>query len=128
MGSLRDKRPRGGARFYRNDLETSTAASTALPANKSYSLVSTSTAAPVVYTLIAPQKVGDRIDFSVHTIGSSSVGGGQFHINAGSGVLISSTCDMLSLSTDGAGASLLALSTSRWGLVGNFGGTLSTST
>lgn len=111
---------------FRVGVTTSTAPSTALAARGAVSLESTSTGAPVVYTLEAPAE-GDFLAFNVQSVGSSS--DAPFHINAGSGVFFSaSTNDMVTLSSAGAGITLIGRSSSQWMPVGEVDATLSTST
>lgn len=102
-----------------------TSAGTIGPAG-TYGLATTSTTAPVVYTLAAP-KGGERLELAVDTIASSSAA--PFHVNANSGaVFAGSSLDMVSLSTTGAAVTLVALNSTRWYIVADRGATLSTST
>lgn len=103
----------------------STAASTALNPRGAFSFATTSTGAPVVYTISAPE-VGDRLSLTVDTLASSSEG--PIHFNTGTHLVVSSSADMISLSSVGAGISLIAVSTARWLADGNQGATFSTST
>lgn len=127
MGLDKNKRPLF-AEDYRNIRVTqSTAPSTALAPRGVIALVSTSTGAPVVYTLAHAPKKGARFEVVVSSVGSSS--DAPFHINAGSGIgLGASSEDMLTLASAGNGASFVAFSTTRWGCVGSNGATFSTST
>lgn len=104
---------------------TSTAASTALADRGAISLESTSTGAPVVYTLEAPAE-GDFLAFSVDSVGSSS--DAPFHVNAGSGVTFDGSNDMVTLSSAGAGITLIGRSSSQWMPVGEVSATLASST
>ena len=110
------------------DITASTAASTALVPRGVVSLESTSTGAPVVYTLKQPIK-GDEIAIAVASLASSSVA--PFHVNAQSGGTfngVASSENMVALSTAGAGITLLALSSAQWMTKGHRGATFSTST
>ena len=109
----------------RQTVTVSTAASTALGPRGVFALETTSTGAPVVYDIPAP-KVGDQISLMVSAMQSSS--DAPFHINLGTLTGPSTGDDMVLLSTQGAGISLIAISTSRWLTDGNQGATFSTST
>lgn len=105
----------------------STAASTALVARDVISLVTTTTGAPVVYTLAGAPKVGDEVHFHATTVASSSLA--PFHINMGASIGVgASTEDMLTLAITGDGAHLIALSSTRWAVVGSHGAAFSSST
>jgi hypothetical protein len=107
----------------------STAASTALEPRGVYSLESSSTVAPVVYTLVAP-KAGDELYVNANLI-AAATGTSEFHINS---VAVfgydASTVgqDMVTLSTRGAGFHAIARTSSEWLVVGVRGATFSTST
>ena len=104
----------------------STAASTGLQTRGLVSLATTSTGAPVVYTL-SPQKLGDWLEIGVAAVASSS--DAPLHINMASGVTLDGgTQDMITLSTAGSGVTLRAFSTSHFACVGTRGATFSTST
>ena len=127
MGFDKQMRPTGGQRRRHLEIVTSTAASTALVPKNVISLETTSTGAPVVYTLAGAPKKGDEFHVHATSVASSSVA--PFHINAGSGVAFgSSSEDMLTLAVAGNGAHLIALSSARWAAVGGNGATFSTST
>lgn len=127
MGYEKDQRPRGVQGRRHLDITSSTAASTALRAAGTISLVTTSTGAPVVYTLAGAPKKGDEVAFHATTVASSS--GAPFHINVGSGIGVgSSSEDMLTLAIAGDGAHLRALSTTRWAVIGSHGAAFSSST
>lgn len=129
MGTAKERRPFSAHNYQINNSRTSTAASTALEVGGVVSLESTSTAAPVVYTLARLLDAGELMAVHVTAVGSSSDGGGQMHVNAASGQFFgSSSEDMLTLATSGDGALLVGVSTARIGVVGNNGGTFSTST
>ena len=109
----------------RQSVTTSTAASTALGPRGAFALETTSTGAPVVYDLADPQP-GDRLTLLVSAMQSSS--DAPFHFNLGTLSGPATSADMVVLSSQGAGISLIALSTSRWLTDGNAGATFSTST
>lgn len=133
MGFRKEQRPvvekRGGRKG--GAVLVSTAASTALAPRGIIALQTTSTGAPVVYTLNRAPKRNDEFFIMADKNASSSVA--PFHINAASGTFIgSSSQEMLTLARAGAGAHLIAFSTIRWGVVGlsqqDSSGNLSTST
>ena len=109
----------------RQTVTISTAASTALGPRGAFAVETTSTGAPVVYDIPAP-KAGDRISLMVSAMQSSS--DAPFHFNLGTLSGPATSADMVVLSSQGAGISLIALSTSRWLTDGNAGATFSTST
>lgn len=128
MGYEKQQRPeirRKGGRA--GAVNTSTSASTALDPRGVISLNTTSTGAPVVYTLSRVPKPRDEFYLHVGSVGSSS--DAPFHVNAASGSFFgTSSQNMLALSQSGHGAHLIAVSTARWGAVGINGATFSTST
>lgn len=128
MGYDKHQRPsveRKGGRLA--EITESTAASTALVPRGAISLTSISTGAPVVYTLSRVPVPGEQFEVYVKSVGSSSAA--PFHINMASGVAVgSSSEDMLTLATAGDGATLRAFSSDRYGVVGQFGAAVSTST
>lgn len=127
MGFDKERRPTGSQRRRHLEIITSTAASTALAAKDVVSLVTTSTGAPVVYTLAGAPKKGDEVHFHATSVASSSVA--PFHINVGSGIGVgSSSEDMLTLAIPGDGAHLIALSSTRWATVASHGAVFSSST
>lgn len=108
------------------DPVNSTAASTGLAPRGVAQLQTTATGAPVVYTLAAPL-TGEEMYLSAGLVASSSVA--PFHVNAPSGFFFgTSSEDMMTLSTQGAGAHLVAYSTARLFAVGIRGATFSSST
>ena len=109
----------------RQTITTSTAASTDLGPRGAFAVETTSTGAPVVYDLAGPQP-GDRLSLMVSAMQSSS--DAPFHFNLGNVVAPATSADMITLSTQGSGVSLHALSTGRWLIDGNQGATFSTST
>lgn len=134
MGFQKFKRPidmrTGGDPDFRFDtcqqtIVPSTAASTSLGPRGAFALNTTSTGTPVVYTLAAPT-CGDRLSLMADSLASSS--DAPFHINTGGPTVGASSADMISLSTVGAGISLIAVSTSRWLVDGAFNAAVSTST
>lgn len=108
------------------------AASTAFPTRGVFGVSSTSTdETPLVHTLVAPAQ-GDVLEVCVENLATSS---SPIHINAGDAVFDCATqagstasADMITLSSAGAGFRLIASSSGRWLMTGNFGATLSTST
>lgn len=109
----------------RQSVTTSTAASTALGPRGVFVVETTSTGAPVVYDIPNP-KVGDRISLMVGAMQSSS--DAPFHFNLGDLLGPATSADMVVLSTEGAGVSMIAVSTAAWKTDGNQGATFSTST
>lgn len=127
MGFDKERRPTGSQGRRLLDITSSTAASTALRAGSLVSLETTSTGAPVVYTLAGAPKKGDEVAFHATAVASSSVA--PFHINMGSGIGVgASSEDMLTLAIEGDGAHLIALTSARWAVIGSQGATFSTST
>ena len=124
-----DARTKGDPDFVfdqiRQTVTTSTAASTGLGPRGAFAMETTSTGAPVVYTLADP-KAGDRLSLMVSAMQSSS--DAPFHFNLGTVVGPATSADMIVLSTRGSGVSLIALSTARWLTDGNDGASYSTST
>lgn len=110
---------------HRQTITTSTAASTGLGPRGAFAIETTSTGAPVVYTLADP-KPGDRLSLMVSAMQSSS--DAPIHFNLGNVVGPATSADMITLSTRGSGVSLHALSTARWLTDGNDGASYSTST
>ena len=134
MGFKKEKRPldlRTGADpdfvfdSHRQTITTSTAASTSLGPRGAFAVETTSTGAPVVYTIAEPQP-GDRISLMVSAMQSSS--DAPFHFNLGTLSGPATSADMVVLATAGSGVSLIAFSTSRWLSDGNQGATFSAST
>ena len=109
----------------RQTITTSTAASTSLGPRGVFLLETTSTGAPTVYTLADPV-AGDRLSLMISAMQSSS--DAPFHFNLGDLIGPATSADMIVLTTQGSGISLIAMSTSRWGTDGNQGATFSTST
>ncbi len=109
----------------RQNVTVSTAASTALGPRGAFAFESTSTGAPVVYDIPSPKK-GDRLSLMVNLTASSSVA--PYHFNLGDFLAPATSADMIVLSTNGAGISLIAISTAAWLTDGNQGATFSTST
>ena len=109
----------------RQTVTISTAASTALGPRGAFAVETTSTGAPVVYDIPAP-KVGDRLSLMVSAMQSSS--DAPFHFNLGDLLGPATSADMVVLSTQGAGISMIAISTAAWKTDGNQGATFSTST
>ena len=127
MGQERVRRPLYADEFGNIRVTTSTAASTALAPRGVISLATTSTGAPVVYTLAQLPKKGKRFAICAATLASSSVG--PFHVNAAANSFLgSSSQEMLTLPVAGNGAEFIGLSTTRWLCIGTNGGTFSTST
>lgn len=127
MGYDKERRPTGSQRRRHLEIVTSTAASTALAAKDVISLETTSTGAPVVYTLAGAPKKGDEVHFHAGAVASSS--DAPFHVNMGADIGVgSSSQDMLTLAISGDGAHLIALSSTRWATVASHGATFSTST
>lgn len=111
----------------RQGVITSTAASTALGPRGSFALVTTTTGAPIVYTLASPAcSGGDRISIVIDQMESSS--DAPFHINTGGGGAGATSEDMVTLPVTGSGVSLISLSTSRWLVDGANAATFSSST
>lgn len=132
MGFRKEQQPVIRKRGNREGgIRTSTAASTALDPRGVIALETTSTGAPVVYTLNRAPKLGDQLFVTAAKVASSSVA--PFHVNAASGTFFgSSSEDLLTLAQPGAAAHLIAFSTIRWAVVGlsqqDSSGNLSTST
>ena len=124
MGFQVFKRPIN-LRSIRQTVTISTAASTSLGPRGVFAVETTSTGAPVVYTILHP-KPGDRLSLMVSAMQSSS--DAPFHFNLGDLFAPATSADMIVLSSQGAGISLIALSTARWLTDGNAGATFSTST
>ena len=111
----------------RQGVTTSTAASTGLGPRGNFAIVTTTTGAPVVYTLASPAcSGGDRISIVVDQMESSS--DAPIHINTGGGGAGATTEDMITLPVEGSGVSLVSLSTSRWLVDGANAATFSSST
>lgn len=128
MGEHVQKRPLSARRLRIGEVTNSTAASTALEPNDAIGLTSTSTTGPVVYTLSRIPKPGEQLGIVALTVGASSAGAG-YHVNAASGTFFgSSSQDMATLLGHGDGFSAIAMSTTRWGVIGNNNATFSTST
>ena len=126
MGIERSKRPQSAPIFRPSQVTVSTAPSTALATRGIIGLVSTSTVAPVVYTLTQP-KSGDVVSFTVDALSVATSAG--FNINAGTGVVFAgTTADMVRLSSMEAAVSFVAKSSARWYSVGDRGAIYSTST
>jgi len=111
----------------------STAASTALGSRGVLGIISTEAAAPVVYTLRAPDRAGQRFEVVALQVQSSS--DAPLHLNTGSasvGLSAATTAgtaaDMITLSTNGAAATLVARNTTEWMITAVRGATVSTST
>ena len=105
---------------------SSTAGPTALTPFGFDALSSTSTSAPVVFTLGTP-KANMRKVIAVESMGSSS--GAPFHIEtSSSGATFDGTNDAVVLTTDGAAIALVALSSSRWMIESDRDATLAAST
>lgn len=132
MGREKMQRPLLTKRGGRDSgYRTSTAASTGLDPRGTIGLETTSTGAPVVYTLHRLPKRGDEFFLFADLVASSSVA--PFHINAASGSFFgSSSEETLTLAQPGAAAHLKGYSTERWMVVGlsqqDSSGNLSTST
>lgn len=128
MGYEKAQRPIAHEKGDRQGVVTpSTAASTALDPRGLISLQTTSTGAPVVYTLSRVPHRGDEFYLHATDVGSSS--DAPFHVNAASGSFFgSSSEDMLSLGAEGSGAHVIGLSTTRWAVVGANDVSFSTST
>lgn len=132
MGYTKDMRPVAERRGTRKGGgRTITAASTALDPRGIIGLETTSTGAPVVYTIRRLPRRGDEFFVFADNLASSS--DAPFHINAASGSFLgSSSEDMLTLARKGAGAHIVGYSTERWAVVGlsqqDSSGNLSTST
>lgn len=109
----------------RQAVTTSTAASTSLGPTGVFAVETTSTGAPTVYTLADPEP-GDRLSLMISAMQSSS--DAPFHFNLGDLIGPATSADMIVLTTQGSGISLIAMSTARWGTDGNQGATFSTST
>lgn len=133
MGYRKEPRPviekRGGRKG--GAVLTSTAASTGLAPRGIIGMETTSTGAPVVYTLNRLPKRGDEFFLFADMVASSSVA--PFHINAASASFFgSSSQEMLTLARAGAGAHIIGYSSERWGVFGlnqaDSSGNLSTST
>ena len=92
-------------------------------------LNSTSTGAPDVYTLAAPSTLGgDFFSITIETVASSSVAPQHINASTDASVTFDGANDMLVLSTDGAGASLYSLSSSRWLIIGAFNASVAAAT
>ena len=119
MGYQVEKRPTTrvkGGRLNVKAFRTSTAPSTALVPEGSISLRTTSTGAPVVYTLSRLPKAGAEFAVFADALASSSVA--PFHINAASGSFLGSSGDeMLILAQPGAGAFIRGFSSERWAVM-----------
>lgn len=134
MGFSKEMRPNSrarGGRLSGKAFRISTAASTALSPVGMIGLETTSTGAPVVYTLNRLPKRGDEFFLFADLVASSSVA--PFHINAASGSFFgSSSQEMMILARAGAGAHMIGYSTERWSVVGmsqaDSSGNFSTST
>lgn len=118
MGYAKEQRPVAEKRGHRKGGQRlSTAASTALDPVGHIALETTSTGAPVVYTLGRAPKPGLEFFITAQAIASSSVA--PIHLNAAAGSWFGSTAeDMLILAQAGAGAHIVGFSTSRWHVVG----------
>lgn len=111
----------------RQGVTTSTAASTSLGPRGNFALVTTTTGAPIVYTLASPAcSGGDRISIVVDQMQSSS--DAPFHINTGGGGAGATSEDMVVLPVTGSGISMVSLSTDRWLVDGANAATFSSST
>lgn len=136
MGRDKKKRPldiRTGADpdfefdTLRQGVITSTAPSTGLGPRGNFAIVTTTTGAPIVYTLANPAcSGGDRMSIIVDQ--SQSTSDAPIHINTGGGGVNATSEDMIVLSSAGAGISLVSLSTSRWLVDGLHAATFSSST
>ena len=87
-----------------------------------FSLESTSTGddTGAIFTLNDP-KVGDEMMLIAAVVAATSA---PINVVASTGFTFDGTLDVLELTSSGAGCTLLALSTNRWQLTGNFGATL----
>lgn len=133
MGYQKEKRPlaySAGSK-YTDKVRLSTATSTGLEPRGVWGLVTavTSSGAPVVYTLAAPV-AGDQLSMVAVTLQSSSVA--PFHVNGGSAVFSYATAttgaDMVTLATQGAAFTAVALNSTQWLVTGIRAATFSTST
>lgn len=127
MGFDKEQRPRSRAESKFQKFTDSTAASTALDPRGLITLETTSTGAPVVYTLNRLPKRGDSFAIYAKGVASSSVA--PLHINAAAlSFLGASSEEMLTLAIEGNGAEFIAISSARWACIGSNGATFSTST
>ena len=87
-----------------------------------FSLESTSTGDDdgAIFTLNAP-KARDEMILVAAVVAATSA---PINVVASTGVTFDGTLDVLELTSSGAGCTLIALSTSRWQITGNFGATL----
>ena len=91
-------------------------------------LNATSTTGPVLVTLARLPKRGETL--AVHSLkaGASSAGAG-YHVMAAAGSFFgSSSQDMATILGHGDGFQAIAMSSARWGVIGNNNATFSTST
>lgn len=131
MGFDHVKRP-AWRHSFRQQFESQAAASTAFQTRGVWGVSSTSTdETPLVHTLVAPAQ-GDVLEVCVENLATSS---SPIHINGGDAVFDGATqsgstasADMITLTSAGAGCRLVASSSGRWLMTGNYGATLSTST
>lgn len=119
MGYDKEQRPTArakGGRLSGDAFRTSTAPSTALAPTGFIGLETTSTGAPVVYTLSRLPKRGDEFFVFADALASSSVA--PFHINAAANSFLGSSADeMLILAQPGAGAHIMGYSSERWAVL-----------
>lgn len=118
MGFRKETQPvinkRGGRQ---GGVRTSTATSTGLDPRGVIGLETTSTGAPVLYTIKRLPKPGDEFYIYADNLASSSVA--PFHVNAAANSFFGSSSEgMLILAKKGAGAHMIGYSTERWSVVG----------
>lgn len=132
MGYDKNKRPDSGPGrkqtvFAQSSTQLTGVLAPVLKTPGAYSLSSTSTAAAALFTLDSPRP-GDIVQAVVGTIASSSQSPLKIKTRQAGETFDGSSGDVISLSSAGCGVTLQALSTSRWGIIGIFGATVSTST
>jgi len=112
------------ARF--SGVQNATTATTVSPGL--VALNATSTAGPIVIEISRLPKLGDVLAIHAVTNAATSAGAG-YHINAYAGSFFgSSSQDMATILDKGGGFYAIAMSTTRWGVIGNNSVTFSTST
>ena len=115
MGLNKRQRPDFLRDNSRIELTSATSAQTLGFGN--YSLESTSTAADtgIVYTLTAPQVIGDTQVLVAHTVGATSAG---IQLIASTGATFDGTLDVIDMYSPGSGVTIVAQSTTKWGISG----------
>lgn len=136
MGFKKEKRPidartgsaLGDHKFgeVRQTVIATTAGSTDFGPRGVFSLTSTSTGAVgFTYDINTAYKAGDRLSLMVSSIPGTTT---PHKFRFGTATVAATSATAVHLSSNGAGISLIAVSTSRWLTDGNQGATFSTST